>query len=88
MSGRAAYSVAQLAERWGCSEGHLYGLIRAHELNAFKIGQLLRIRAEEVERIECASSNIVESGTLPDEPMAKHGGDPWVPPTVPSRNGG
>jgi excisionase family DNA binding protein len=48
----AAYRVAALAERWQCSSGHIYGLIRDGKLNAFKVGKLLRVKAEEVERIE------------------------------------
>src|SRR6185436_10186653 len=66
MTDRAAYSVAQLAERWGCSDGHLYGMIRSGELHAFKLGTLLRVRVEEVERIERGSS--VNPRSVPDTP--------------------
>lgn len=48
----AAYRVADLAERWSCSTGHIYGMINAGKLQAFKFGSLFRISAEEVRRIE------------------------------------
>ncbi|RIV79789.1 DNA-binding protein [Pelagerythrobacter aerophilus] len=51
------YSVAQLAERWGCSEGLVYKLIRSGDLQCFRPGALIRISAAEVERYECQASN-------------------------------
>lgn len=40
------YSVRQLAERWGCSEKHIYNLINRGELPTFRAGgTLLRIAA-------------------------------------------
>jgi len=50
------FSVASLAKRWGCSPGHIYNMIRKGQLQAFQIGKLHRIRAEEVQRIEAAST--------------------------------
>lgn len=47
------YSVVTLAERWGCTEGHVRNLIRRHELRCFRLGdKLIRILAEDVERYE------------------------------------
>jgi hypothetical protein len=40
----------------GSTDGQLYGMIRSGELRAFRIGTLLRVRVEEVERIETGSS--------------------------------
>lgn len=51
------YSVAKLADRWGCHSDTVYSLIHSKQLNAFKLGgKLLRIRPDEVERFECQST--------------------------------
>lgn len=85
---RAAYSVAQLAQRWGVSPGHIYGMIRSGALQYFKLQTLIRVRVEEVERIECASNSTVENGPL-SEPIQTEGSgaDLFVPPTVPRQKG-
>ncbi len=50
----AVYSVASLADHWGCCTDTVYALIRSGSLPAFKLGgRHLRIRALEVERYEC-----------------------------------
>src|SRR3546814_20892325 len=46
------YSVPQLAERWGCSDSMIRKLINEGELQSFRIGWLIRIRAAEAERYE------------------------------------
>lgn len=46
------YSVAQLADRWGCSGNVVRKLINQGELQCFKIGALIRVAAAEVERFE------------------------------------
>jgi excisionase family DNA binding protein len=74
-----AYRVAALAERWQCSSGHIYGLIRDGKLNAFKVGKLLRVRAEEVERIETPPP-IAEQPPAKGKPRAP---DIWIPPDLP-----
>ena len=49
----SVYSVATLADRWGCGTDAVYSLIRSGDLRAFKVGgKLLRIRMDEVERYE------------------------------------
>jgi excisionase family DNA binding protein len=73
MTDRAAYSVAQLAERWGCSDGHLYGMIRRGELHAFNLGTLLRVRVEEVEQIETGGKGVdVDNEADRDERELQH----------------
>jgi excisionase family DNA binding protein len=49
----AAFTVESLAARWGCSEGVIRKMVRAGDLQCFRIGTLIRIRADEVERFEC-----------------------------------
>lgn len=49
------YSVATLAERWGCSKRHISNMVRRGELTAFRIGKQMRFRPGEVERVECAT---------------------------------
>jgi excisionase family DNA binding protein len=47
------FSVPQLAQRWGCSEGLIRKLIRNKRLQCFRPGSLIRISVAEVERFEC-----------------------------------
>lgn len=47
------FTVPSLAERWECSEGLIRKMIDRGELQAFRIGILIRIPADEVGRIEC-----------------------------------
>lgn len=54
---RRPFSVPQLAERWGCSDGLVRKLIRDGELQCFRPGALIRISAAEVEKFECRKSN-------------------------------
>jgi excisionase family DNA binding protein len=56
-----AYTVATLAEAWECSEGVIRKLIAHGELGCFRLGALIRIPAEEVERFEC--QNLPSSGS-------------------------
>jgi excisionase family DNA binding protein len=46
---RRPFSVPQLAERWGCSQGLVRKLIRDGRLQCFRPGALIRISAAEVE---------------------------------------
>jgi excisionase family DNA binding protein len=54
-------SVPKLAQRWECSEGLIYKLIREKQLIAFRPGSLIRIRLAEVERFECQQQNHMPS---------------------------
>ena len=73
--GSSVYSVATLAQHWGCGTDTVYSLIRGGELRAFKLGgKLLRIRADEVERFECQTTacndteaTLPSSGTRADD---------------------
>src|SRR5438874_1829945 len=58
------YTVRTLAERWECSESHVYNLIQRGELAAKRLGKLIRIPAAAVARFEeidtwpdCANSD-------------------------------
>ena len=64
-----AYRVPQLAERWGCSPGHIRNLIDRGDLRAFTIGRLVRIPAREVERIECSQGS-PSSGSGEGSPLS------------------
>lgn len=48
-----AYTVADLAARWQCGESTVRSLIKRDQLATFRIGTLIRISADEVERFEC-----------------------------------
>jgi len=49
------FTVPTLADRWECSEGLIRKMIERGELRSFRIGALIRVPADEVERIECQS---------------------------------
>lgn len=66
------YTPETLAERWSCSSQHIRDLVAAGHLRAFRVGRLIRIRREEVERYEeCqekeSSSDTVVSGASTGE---------------------
>lgn len=51
------YTVASLAEHWGCSDTFVYDELHAGRLQGFKLGRKLwRIRPEAVEEYECRGS--------------------------------
>lgn len=50
-----AFTVPSLASRWDCSEGLIRKMIDRGELRSFRLGILIRVPADEVERIECQS---------------------------------
>lgn len=49
---RQVFNVQELAERWKCSRGQLYAMVRQGKLKAFHVGALIRIPLAEVERVE------------------------------------
>lgn len=51
-----AYTVASLAQEWACSESVIRKLVADGRLQCFRVGNLIRIRAEEVERFECQNT--------------------------------
>ncbi|MBL9070462.1 MAG: helix-turn-helix domain-containing protein [Sphingopyxis sp.] len=53
------YSIAQLADRWGCSDSMIRKLINQGQLQTFRIGALIRVSAAEVERYEKCPVNPV-----------------------------
>lgn len=87
----AAYSAAGLASRWGCSPGHIYGMVRGGELTSFRIGTLIRIAAQEVARIEgCngGSSSTEVNGALSGGKGEQPGGTHYIRPIEGQRNAG
>ena len=65
------FSPETLAERWGCSAEKVRRMYHSGEIAAFRLGKLIRIPADEVDRIECQasqntpSSDIAESSFSP-----------------------
>ena len=51
------FTVSTLAEHWRCSEGSVRNLIRSGQLGCFRLGTLIRIPAEEVERFQATASS-------------------------------
>lgn len=64
-----AYTVASLADAWGCSEGSIRKLIDRGQLTCFRIGTLIRIPADEVRRYECEQTT-ASSGSEADMPSS------------------
>lgn len=59
------YSVASLAERWGCSERHIRDLIATGDLPAFRLGaKHLRIRAGDVATWESGGGATIDTATI------------------------
>ena len=62
------FSPETLAERWGCSAEKIRQMCRQGAIDSFRLGRLIRIAANEVERIECQntdSSSIEGSSASP-----------------------
>lgn len=55
------YTPDTLAQRWTCTPQHVRKLIRTNMLRAFRIGSLLRISADEVERYERCESGPMDT---------------------------
>ena len=76
----AVYTPATLAKRWQCSERHIRNMIEHGELPAFRLGgKLMRIRGEEVARIEQQGS----AGPLHDVPPPGVVEEPVIPAKKP-----
>ncbi len=57
------YSVKSLAAHWGVSENSVRNMITAGDLTCFRLGgKLIRIRAAEVERVECQGTDLLGTG--------------------------
>jgi excisionase family DNA binding protein len=63
-----AFTVASLAREWECSESVIRKLIGKGQLRAFRIGVLIRIPADEVQRFEC--QNIPSNDSAADLPSS------------------
>lgn len=63
-------TVAALAERWGCSDTFVYGLLTSGQLEGFKLGKKLwRISPDAVERFEQGQSSPPQAEASPaDKP--------------------
>lgn len=62
------FSPETLAQRWGCSSEKIRQMYHLGELHGFRLGRLIRIPANEVERVECLNtdlSNIEANSALP-----------------------
>lgn len=55
----------QLAAHWGCSANHVRNLIKRGELQAFRLGRLIRIPATSVEEFE---GRRLEEPSVPVQP--------------------
>src|SRR3954466_14013187 len=62
------FSPETLADRWGCSAEKIRRMYHDGDLTGFRLGKLIRIPANEVERYECQntpSECTAESGCSP-----------------------
>ncbi len=78
------FSATTLAKRWSVSRQHIHNLINEDAIkNTFKLGNLVRIPAWEVERIEqCGNLFSSEENITPTlKSKENRSGDLYVPPT-------
>ena len=62
----SAYSTRSLADRWDCSQQHIRDMIENGDLQCFRLGRLIRVSKQEVERFEqTGGSSYTEDNTLP-----------------------
>lgn len=52
------FSPETLANRWGCSSEKIRQMYHLGELHGFRLGRLIRIPANEVERVECLNTDL------------------------------
>ncbi len=77
------FSATTLAKRWSVSRQHIHNLINEDAIkNTFKLGNLVRIPAWEVERIEqCGNSFSTEENGQPSHNLTEKQLDAlYVPP--------
>ena len=70
MTRAAPFSPETLANRWGCSSETVRQMCRRGDLGYFRLGKLIRIPANEVDRVECqntGSSSTEANGASPTE---------------------
>jgi excisionase family DNA binding protein len=64
------FSPETLADRWACSAEKVRQMCRRGDISYFRLGKLIRIPANEVERVECqniASCGTEDSGASPTD---------------------
>src|SRR5450631_4286027 len=76
---QTAFSVAQVAVRWGVSSRHVYDLCARSELGHLRIGGLIRVRLADLEAYEARrwhapSSNSLTSASSNGEPAITSAG--------------
>jgi excisionase family DNA binding protein len=79
-----AYTVASLSKAWECSPGVIRKLVASGALGHFRIGTLIRIPADEVQRFECqntASNDSAAASPLSGEMAASESGSGYTRPT-------
>ena len=59
---RTPYSIKTLSARWDCHPDVVRRLIRSGALQSFRVGALIRVQAQEVERYECSGSGLPDTG--------------------------
>ena len=77
------YSATSLAKRWGVSRQHIHNMIASETIkNTFKLGNLVRVPAWEVERIEQCGNLYSSEESITPTPKLKENqlGDLYVPP--------
>lgn len=62
MTAERPFSPETLADRWGCSAEKVRLMCRAGDIASFRLGKLIRISANEVERYECQITESSSTG--------------------------
>jgi excisionase family DNA binding protein len=71
------YSPETLGDHWGCSAEKIRQMCRRGDLAFFRLGKLIRIPANEVERIECQNT---DSSSTEGNGASPHTAWAWTPP--------
>ncbi len=72
------YSPETLADRWGCSAEKVRRMYHGGEIEGFRLGKLIRIPADAVERYECQNTDLSSTEESSPSPTMKKEEDAFV----------
>lgn len=79
MNAPKPFSPETLADRWGCSSEKIRRMYHDGELVGFRLGKLIRIPANEVERVECLNTQSESTEESTSSPIAMSEGVAFAP---------
>lgn len=58
MENKRLYKLSEIEELFGISKGYMLSLINKKKIEAFKIGNIWRVKTEDLEKLLAESSNL------------------------------